>query len=232
MPRLLAIDTATGACSAALLDEKSETVLASRYEDMPRGHAEALAPMVQVVMAESGLPMSAISRVAVTVGPGTFTGCRIGLAFARSLGAALDCPVLGVSTLQAIAANIFLAERAPSQGNMAAVMDARRGEVYLQTFASGGAPCSEAQVTSVEDALTVLHGSQFELAGTGADILLAAAPAGRDSWTRAEVPDFPDARFVAKLATRLPDPDKMPEPLYLRAPDAKLPRNKPQLRVG
>lgn len=229
MPRLLAIDTTTGACSAALTDMGTGAVLAALYEPMARGHAEALAPMVQAVMASADLPMSAVSRLAVTTGPGTFTGCRIGLAFARTLGAALGIPVTGISTLQAIAAPLF--DTADAASDIAAVMDARRGEVYLQCFAPDGATRAPAEVLPVKAAVAALAGRQFRLAGTGADVLLAAGPDQADAWQRTSAPDFPDARHVAALAAKLPVPDAMPEPLYLRAPDAKLPANKPNLRA-
>jgi len=233
LSRLLAIDTTTGACSAALYEPAAGTIEAARYRAMPRGHAEALAPMVAEVMDEAGAAMRDVSRVAVTVGPGTFTGCRIGLAFARALGAALGCPVIGVSTLRAIAANVFLGgdpDAPPVASDIAALMDARRGELYLQLFAQGGAPRTAPRLIKVLDAVEELGGEGLMLAGTGADVLINAGAA--PGWTRAAAPDFPDARLIARLAAAMPDPDTMPEPLYLRAPDAKLPQNKPQLRAG
>ncbi len=206
-------------------------MMAARYEDMSRGHAEALAPMVQEVMAEANSPMSTVDQVAVTTGPGTFTGCRIGLAFGRTLGAALGRPVLGVPTLQSIAANVYLSDAKIPGKDIAALMDARRGEVYLQLFSSDGTPRNEAQVIPVEAAVGTLSGSKLVLAGTGADVLISATPDEVMNWIRAGVPDFPDARHVGAIARCLAESNVMPEPLYLRAPDAKLPQNKPQLRA-
>ncbi len=100
--KLLAVDTALGACSAALLD--GDTVLAHRFEPMERGHAERLAPMVEEVMREAALPFTALDRLAVTTGPGTFTGQRVGLAFMRGLRVALKKPLIGVTSLAAMAA--------------------------------------------------------------------------------------------------------------------------------
>jgi tRNA threonylcarbamoyladenosine biosynthesis protein TsaB len=98
--KLLAVDTALGACSVAILDH--QTVLAHHFVPMARGHAEALAPMVQDAMA--GIAFASLDRLAVTTGPGTFTGQRVGLAFMRGLRIALRKPLIGVTTLEAIAA--------------------------------------------------------------------------------------------------------------------------------
>ena len=98
---ILAVDTALGACSAALLADGR--ILAGSHCEMQRGHAEALAPMVRSVMQDAGLDFLALDRIAVTTGPGTFTGQRVGLAFARALGLALRKPVIGVTTLDTMA---------------------------------------------------------------------------------------------------------------------------------
>ena len=98
--KVLAVDTALGACSVAVLD--GEKILSHRFEEMARGHAEALAPIVQDAMA--GIAFASLDRLAVTTGPGTFTGQRVGLAFMRGLRIALRKPLIGVTTLEAIAA--------------------------------------------------------------------------------------------------------------------------------
>src|SRR4051812_30102146 len=100
--KLLAVDTALGACSAALLD--GDAVLAHQLVVMERGHAEALAPMVQALMQQARVPFADIERLAVTTGPGTFTGQRVGLAFVRGLRVALKRPLIGITTLEAMAA--------------------------------------------------------------------------------------------------------------------------------
>src|ERR1700749_2279846 len=99
---ILAADTALGACSAAILDD--DKVLAHRFVAMERGHAEAIAPMVDEAMRESGVSFAALDRLAVTTGPGTFTGQRVGLAFMRGLRVALKRPLIGVTTLATMAA--------------------------------------------------------------------------------------------------------------------------------
>src|ERR1700692_3820000 len=124
--KLLAADTALGACSVAVLD--AEKILAHRFVPMERGHAEALAPMVDDVMCEARLVFPALERLAVTTGPGTFTGQRVGLAFMRGLRIALHCPLIGITTLE-VMAHQAMAETGLALA--ATLHDARRGEVYL-----------------------------------------------------------------------------------------------------
>src|SRR5271155_2578938 len=100
--KTLAVDTALGACSVAITSDGA--TLAHHWVPMPRGHAEALAPMVEQAMAESGLAFADLDRLAVTTGPGTFTGQRVGLAFMRGLRIALKKPLAGITTLDAMAA--------------------------------------------------------------------------------------------------------------------------------
>ncbi len=99
--KILAVDTALGACSVALIEGKR--TLAHRHEFMERGHAEALAPMVEKTMHDAKLEFSSLDRLAVTTGPGTFTGQRVGLAIMRGLRIALHRPLIGITTLAAMA---------------------------------------------------------------------------------------------------------------------------------
>src|SRR5689334_22628201 len=126
---VLGLDTCLSSCSVAVLD--GERVLASAREVMARGHQERLAPMAQAVMAETCLAFPALNRIAVTVGPGSFTGLRVGIAFAKGLALALDRPAVGVGTLEALAAE--------ADGLVFAAIDARRGQLYLQGFEGGRA---------------------------------------------------------------------------------------------
>jgi tRNA threonylcarbamoyl adenosine modification protein YeaZ len=104
---LLVIDTCFNACSAALYDDAAGRVIASGYEAMERGHAEALGPMVERLFIDAGLKPGQLSRIAVTHGPGTFTGLRIGLSFAKGMALALDIPLVGIDSLTASAAPHF-----------------------------------------------------------------------------------------------------------------------------
>jgi tRNA threonylcarbamoyladenosine biosynthesis protein TsaB len=210
--KLLAVDTALGACSAALLD--GDTVIAHRFEPMDRGHAERLAPMVEEVMIEAKLAFAALDRLAVTIGPGTFTGQRVGLAFARGLRVALNKPLIGITTLSAMAAQAMALTGCKTA---AAIHDARRGEVYLEI---AGEHTSPPEVLAFNDAIHRLESlrGNFALAGTAAPATLVAFPHAQLSSVQQ-----PDAIWVARLAARQPATDTAPKPLYLRAPDAKLP---------
>jgi len=205
---LLAVDTTFGACSAALL--QGERVLAQRFEGMARGHAEALAPMVEDVMHVANLSFDRLDRLAVTTGPGSFTGQRVGLAFLRGLRLALNIPLIGVTSLAAMAAQA----RAQSGSDIAAaVHDAKRGEVYVETTAGQAA----ALMSIVEAQALLAPLVSLALAGTGAVLVAAACPSAQILPIVA-----PDAVWVGRLAEGAPNVG-VPRPLYLRAPDAKLP---------
>ena len=128
---VLALDTAVGACSVAVLADGQPPFAVS--EPMLRGHQERLALMARETMAQAGLAFELLDRVAVTVGPGSFTGLRVGLAFAKGLGLALGRPVVGVGTLEALAASETGADLT------VAAIDPRRGQIYLQAFSGGHA---------------------------------------------------------------------------------------------
>lgn len=219
---VLALDTATAACSVALLCDG--TLRAHRFETMRRGHAEALLPMVETVMAEADLAYAALDLLAVTVGPGTFTGLRVGLAAARGLGLAAGLPIAGVTTLEALAWGVTSATRAGRP--LAAVLDARRGELYMQVFDAALAPLTPPLAVAPETAARMVPPGPLLLVGEGAD-LLAAALGERDGVTVAQTPRLPDAASIAALAARRAAagvlPSEPPRPLYLRASGARLP---------
>ena len=206
---VLAIDTCLFACSVAVVD--GEQVLARRVEPMSRGHQERLAPLVQEAMAEAGLGFDKLERIGVTVGPGSFTGLRVGLAFAKGLASALAIPAVGIGSLEALADT--------ETGSVVAVLDAKRGQVYLQAF-SGGAQVSAPDALPIETAAArVAEFAPDTLIGTGAALLAGVRPG-----VRVIEADITDPVAVARLAAlRSPVP---PRPLYLRAPDAKLPGGK------
>ncbi len=228
--KILAVDTALGACSVTVLD--GARVLAKRFIVMDRGHAEALAPMVEDAMREAGLSFGDLTRLGVTTGPGTFTGQRVGLAFMRALKVALHIPCLGVTTFATMAEQAF---DASGVGFAIAAHDARRGEIYCGVYAKDGAVLMEPVLLAWDGApaaLAVLNLSgDVALAGTAAPELLTRLST-LQKIRGSEVSDSgvrqPDAEFVAKLAALMPESDVQPQPLYLRAPDAKLP-SKPLL---
>lgn len=212
----LAFDTCLAACSAAVVEDGR--VLASRSDPMLRGHQERLAPLVAEVMAEAGLTFDRLDRVGVTVGPGSFTGLRVGLAFAKGLGEALSIPVVGVGLLEALAEPLT----ADAPGTVFAVLDAKRGQVYLQAFSGGAALMApdalEVGVAQARLAELAGHG-QATLIGSGATLVAEVLPGARSLNA-----DHADPAAIARLAARrTPVP---PRPLYLRAPDARLPGGK------
>jgi len=215
--KLLAVDTALGACSVALLDD--DKILAHISEPMDRGHAERLAPMVDEAMQKAGMDFAALDRLAVTTGPGTFTGQRVGLAFMRGLRLALRRPLTGVTTLEAMAA---AAKAETGKTKAAALHDARRDEGYL-LLQDGDSVVQPPVVMPFDDAVQAIRRFGIcALAGTGAQSAASSLGAG---FALSSIRQ-PDALWVARLAQkRLPSLD-VPGPLYLRAPDAKLPGGK------
>ena len=208
---ILALDTCLAACSVAVVRDGAALAVAS--EAMARGHQERLAPMTAEAMGRAGLGFAELDRIAVTLGPGSFTGLRVGLAFAKGLALALDRPCNGVGVLEA------LAQAEPSAAFVAAVIDAHRGQVYLQVFADGHAVMAP-DVLPIETAMARLvelySGGPALLTGSGAPLLHDALPQAR-----IEPAATPDPLAVAAIATRARPPFTPPRPLYLRAPDAR-----------
>lgn len=210
---LLAVDTALGGCSVALLQDGA--AVAHIFEAMERGHAERLAPMVAEAM--RGHDFAALTRLAVTVGPGTFTGQRVGLAFMRGLRLALKRPLTGITTLEAMAA---AAMDETGLARAAAIHDARRDEAYLSLHDGAVTVLPPAVLPFGEAMERIAAFGPCVVAGTGAQAACAALGA---DFTLSAVTQ-PDALWVARLAATRPAPSDVPGPLYLRAPDAKLPR--------
>lgn len=206
---VLGLDTCLNACSVAVLD--GDRVLASASEVMARGHQERLAPMARQVMGEAGLAFSGLERIGVTVGPGSFTGLRVGVAFAKGLASALGIPAVGVGALEALAAD--------TPGLSFAAIDARRDQVYLQGFEDGRALMAPDVLpvgTAAARLAEIAGGRALTLVGSGGPLLAEAAPGA--TLVAAE---GCDARAVARLASLKPVTPL--RPLYLRAPDARLP---------
>ncbi|MEZ5892377.1 MAG: tRNA (adenosine(37)-N6)-threonylcarbamoyltransferase complex dimerization subunit type 1 TsaB [Parvularculaceae bacterium] len=209
----MGLDTSLQRCSVAIL--RGAEVLGDAAEDMERGHAERLAPMTAGVLARAGVKLADLDRIGVVVGPGGFTGVRAALAFARGLGLASGVAVAGVTSLAALAAAV------PGEGPVAAVIDARRGQVYAGLYGEGGEIIAPPFVAGAEDALKTLKekagAAPLSLVGSGAG-LLGALPAG---WKILTGLNAIDPCQVARLAAKAPPPEGPPPPLYLRAPDAK-----------
>ena len=203
---VLAIDTAGTGCHAALYDSGTDTVLGAAGADIGRGHAERLMEFVDGALAASGLDLPSVERIAVTVGPGSFTGIRVGVAAARGLALALGVPAVGVSSLAALAAD------RQAGTPLLVAMDAKRDEVYWQAFAADGQALSPPAVASLDVARGIAAGHEGALAGSAAALLRADAPQETDGVSIAT---------VARLGARLDPQGHLPRPLYLRGPDAK-----------
>jgi tRNA threonylcarbamoyladenosine biosynthesis protein TsaB len=202
------LDTALSAASAAIV--RDGQVLAARTEPMDRGHAERIAGIVRTIRGEAGVAFDAVTRIGVTVGPGSFTGLRVGLAFAKGLALALSVPCVGVGTLAA------LAKSAGTKGRIAAVLDARRGQVYLQIF-EDERPLNQPEVLKLDVAQARLDAAAGPVVLIGSGAALLRPPPGCQI---AEVA-YIDPVALAQLTASAPEPIQRPEPLYLRAPDAR-----------
>ncbi|WP_071673878.1 tRNA (adenosine(37)-N6)-threonylcarbamoyltransferase complex dimerization subunit type 1 TsaB [Nioella nitratireducens] len=201
-PLILGFDTSAAHCAAALLS--GDTVLAAAHEEMAKGQAERLMPLVQQVLAEAGVALSELGAVGVGVGPGNFTGIRISVAAARGLTLALGIPAVGVSLLEALTLG--------AEGSVLACLDARRDHLYLQRFADG-ADKGPALVPFAEVDEWALPG--LTCIGQRADEVANALGA-----TAAQAV-FGPAEAIARIAaTRWHNAPARPAPLYLRAPDA------------
>lgn len=218
--KILALDSTLSACSVAVLAEGE--VRAVRRQAMARGQAEALLPMARAALDEAGLVFDDLDRLAVTIGPGSFTGLRIGLAAARGLALAAGLPLVGVTTLEALAAAVDPAAR---QGRVTvALIDSRRGDVFVQAFGADSAPLSEPAAVDPAALDAVLPAGPLLLAGDAAPAALEILRlAGRDA-ALASGSAAPDPVAVARLAAVRPVPDGPVTALYLRAPDVTLPR--------
>lgn len=228
-PTLLALDTATTGCSVCVW--QGGRVLAAQAREMARGQAEALVPMVQDVLAAAGVAPGQLDGVAVTRGPGAFTGLRIALSAARAYAMALGVPCIGVTTLEAVAAAVPEDER--EDRKILACVESKREDIYVQLFDADLSPLTEPLAAGAE-ALAGLFGAGEAVVLVGdAKARAAEMLANADvSVAISAAPDLPDPAHVATIAAaRLHDAHTPPEPLYLRPPDAKLPKAQGRLRA-
>jgi tRNA threonylcarbamoyladenosine biosynthesis protein TsaB len=194
---ILAFDTSAAHCAAALL--LADRVIL-RHEPMEKGQAERLLPLLEETLAEAGLRWSDLRALAVGTGPGNFTGVRIAVAAARGLALGLAVPAVGVTQLEALAFGLPLP--------LTVVEDARRGEVYAQTFTSAGA--GVAQLLALD-----------QVAKTGP---MTGSAAGPEALPAA----MPLAEAIARIgAVRAASPQPRPAPFYLRGADAAPPSDPP-----
>jgi tRNA threonylcarbamoyladenosine biosynthesis protein TsaB len=218
---ILAIDTSMSACSAAVL-RADKAAPVQRFEVMVRGHAEAIFPMIEAVMAETGVDYTDLTKIAVTLGPGSFTGIRAGVAAARGLALAAKRPLVGIGSLETMAGGVLRQTQAAERmGGFMIAHDARRGEIFAQYFDADGEALCEPAAHEIADAATWFPPGLGLIAGSGAATLSELMQkTGRV--LRAVLPDLtPQAADLALIA-RHREPQRLaPAPLYLRSPDAK-----------
>ena len=215
---ILAIDTALDACAAAVLDTEAGRSIAQESQAMKRGHAEALMPLIARVIAASGVAFANLDRVAVTTGPGSFTGLRVGLSAARGIALAANIPVVGITTLAAYAAPVVSQN---GEHPVVSAIDARHDHVYLQVVNGNGSALVRPRVAPIAETLNAWQFGTPYLLGNAAGLLA-------DRWPSHAVPPFkvdsqaaPDISWVGWLGAAV-SPDSAPaRPFYLRAPDAK-----------
>ncbi len=222
MTLVLGIDTATSACGAAVL--RDHDCLATQQVRMGRGHSEALMPMIETVLGKAGVSAAALDAVAVTRGPGAFTGLRIGLAAARAFALTIGKPCLGIGTFQAIAADVLEAPEAIGDADTLLIaVETKREELYLQLMDLSGVPLSPGDALSPEAAIDLCRACRrVAIAGDGA---ARAADALGERAFALDGFDVPSPTAVARLAQGLLNqPSAAPaSPLYLRPPDVTMP---------
>jgi len=216
--RVLAIDTALEACSAAVLDSDRGDIVASETLVMSRGHAEAIMPLIARVMDLADIEFAELDRIAVTTGPGSFTGLRVGISAARGIALAAGKPAVGLSTLASFAAP-HIAE--DDNSAVVAVVDARHGHVYLQVFGPGGRSVVPPRIAPVKEAVRAATSGPARIVGSGAELVAAQWPPSEPPPVLIEQLGAPDIGWIARLGAAAAEGHGPPKPLYLRAPDAQ-----------
>jgi tRNA threonylcarbamoyladenosine biosynthesis protein TsaB len=218
---ILAIDTALDACAAAVLDTEAGQVIAQESQAMKRGHAEALMPLIARVMAEAGTGFASLGRIAVTTGPGSFTGLRVGLSAARGIALAANKPVVGVTTLTAYAAPVVSQN---AEHPVVSAIDARHDHVYLQVVSGNGSALVRPQVAPIAEALGAWRFGAPHLVGNAANMLAERWPSDAVPPFKVEALPAPDIAWIGWLGAAVSPNTAPARPFYLRAPDAKPPK--------
>ncbi len=216
--RVLAIDTALAACAAAVLDTEQAALSVRESLPMVRGHAEALLPLIARVMDQANIEFVELDRIAVTTGPGSFTGLRVGISAARGIALAAAKPAVGLSTLATYAAPYIAQDDSIP---VVAVIDARHGQVYLQVFGAGGRTLVSPRIAPIRDAVRAAALGPVRIVGSAADMIVAAWPPGQSAPTVVDSRPAPNIDWVARLGAAAAENHAAPKPLYLRAPDAQ-----------
>lgn len=214
--KILALDTAASWCSVAVYDSDGDVVLADVSENIGKGHAEVLMDYVERAVTEAKLSLREMDRVAVNIGPGSFTGVRIGVSAARGFALALGVPAIGITAFEALAAET---QSLSPEKPVLVVLDAHRGEIYAQSFdMKGGASASPLILSREEaEALAASQAKNTVLAGSAAPAINEAIGS---RFTLGPVEPTAKIDTYARLASSR-QPGDAPKPLYMRGPDAK-----------
>lgn len=229
-PYVLAIDTAMAGCSAAVLDVNAGKAY-SICKQMPRGQAEHLVPMVQDCVDKAGISFEDIGLVTVTVGPGAFTGLRIGLSAARSFGVALDVPVVGVTTLEVLAHEYFSQHSLSADEALLVVIETKRKDFYWQAFDSEGNDLTEAAAQNADEIVlwAKSKGFAFKMIGDACERFTSVMP--MHDFIHENEYFLPNPEVMAKTAVSHFSKGiaRGSDPLYLR--DADVSMSKREQRV-
>lgn len=215
---VLALDTALGACSVAVLDTAAGRILARRSEPMERGHAERLVPLAAEICREAGMEAADCRRFVATVGPGSFTGLRVAIAAARGMALAAEGEAVGITALAALAEPLLAA---PEPVAVLAAIDARHGHVYAALTGHDRTVLAPPAYLPAEEAARLAAAQPVALVGPGAEAVMAAWPDGTSAPALLDATGWPDIAVVARMGASA-DPAAFPcKPLYLKAVDAK-----------
>ncbi len=208
---LLTIDTSGVDCAVGVFDMGTQRLVASISETIGKGHAERLMSMVDAALLAAACTISDIGRIAVTIGPGSFTGIRVGVAAARGFALALSKPAIGVSTLEVLAASH---QADHPQAVVMAAIDARGAEVYVQIFGPLGAPLSQPCALAPKQAYDLAKTLDAAIVGSGRSAVLGLVPSLDDR-------DHFSLETISRLAASRLDDGQKPRPLYIRGSGAK-----------
>jgi len=213
---VLAFDTSLTSCTAGVW--RDDTVVASESIVLPQGHAEALMPMIERVIGAAGIDYTVLDRIAVTVGPGSFTGLRVGIATARGLAMAAQKPAFGVTTTEALAAAVPKSERHDSSQIILSIIDSKRDDVFAQAFAMDGTPTTEILNVGYENLPKTFTGRLIVVGDATAKALPHLGPEAKAS----SAPPVCAIEQIAVIAARRVIDPRGPLPVYVRAPDVTM----------